>query len=77
MASQITSLPIIYLTVYSSAEQRKNQSSTFLAFVSPVNSPHKGPETRKMFPFDDVIMCNSDANPYTVCHEFGTETIEY
>ena len=23
----------------------------------PVNSPHKGPVTRKMFPFDDVIMC--------------------
>ena len=22
----------------------------------PVNSPHKGPITRKMFPFDDVIM---------------------
>ena len=32
-----------------------------MAFVrgihrSPVNSPHKGPVTRKMFPFDDVIM---------------------
>ena len=25
-------------------------------FRSPVNSPHKGPVTRKMFPFDDVIM---------------------
>ena len=25
----------------------------------PVNSPHKGPVTRKMFPFDDVIMGNS------------------
>ena len=24
----------------------------------PVNSPHKGPVTRKMFPFDDVIMVN-------------------
>ena len=23
---------------------------------SAVNSPHKGPVTRKMFPFDDVIM---------------------
>ena len=33
-----------------------------LAFVwgihrGPVNSPHKWPVTRKMFPFDDVIMC--------------------
>ena len=25
----------------------------------PVNSPHKGPVTRKMFPFDDVIMMTS------------------
>ena len=24
--------------------------------LGPVNSPHKGPVTRKMFPFDDVIM---------------------
>ena len=24
---------------------------------SPVNSPHKSPVTREMFPFDDVIMC--------------------
>ena len=44
------------------ADQRKHQSSASLAFVkgihrSPVNCPHKGPVTRKMFPFDDVIMC--------------------
>ena len=24
----------------------------------PVNSPHKGPVTRKMFPFTDVIICH-------------------
>ena len=33
----------------------------------PVNSPHKGPVTRKMFPFDDVIRwitCFSHGNPY-------------
>ena len=61
MASQITSLRIIYSTVYSGADQRKHQSSASLAFVrgihrSPVNSLHKWPATRKMFPFDDVIM---------------------
>ena len=61
IASQITSLTIIYSTVYSDADQRKHQSSASLAFVwgihrGPVNSPHKWPETRKMFPFDDVIM---------------------
>ena len=39
----------------------KTLSSASLAFVRgihrwPVNSPHNGPVTRKMFPFDDVIM---------------------
>ena len=61
MASQITFLTIVYSTVYSGADQRKNQSSASLAFVRgihrwPVNSPHKGPVTRKMFPTDGVIM---------------------
>ena len=61
MTSQITSLTIVYSTVYSGADQRKHQSSASLAFVrgihrGPVNAPHKWPVTRKMFPFDDVIM---------------------
>ena len=59
--SQITSLTIVYSAVYSGEDQRKHQSSASLAFVrgihrGPVNSPHKWPVTRKMFPFDDVIM---------------------
>ena len=63
MASQITSLMIVYSTGYSGADQRKHQSSPSLAFVRgiygwPVDSPHIGPVTRKMFPFDDVIMVN-------------------
>ena len=61
IASQITSLTIVYSTVYSDADQRKHQSSASLAFVrgiyrGPVSSPHKWSVTRKMFPFDDVIM---------------------
>ena len=61
IASQITSLTIVYSIVYSDADQRKHQSSASLAFVrgihrGPVNSPHTWPVTRKMFPFDDVIM---------------------
>ena len=61
VASQFTSLTIVYTTVYSDADQSKHQSSASLAFVwgihrGPVNSPHKWPVTRKMFPFDDVIM---------------------
>ena len=66
IASQITSLTIVYSAVYSDADQRKHQSSASLAFVpgihrGPVNSPHKWPVTRKMFPFDDVIMTVSVA----------------
>ena len=61
IASQITRLTIVYSIVYSDADQRKHQSSASLAFVwgihrGPVNSPHKWPVMRKMFPFDDVIM---------------------
>ena len=61
MASQITSLTIVYSPVYSGTDQRKHQSSASLAFVqgihrSSVNSPHKWPVTRNMFPFDEVIM---------------------
>ena len=62
MASQITSVTIVYPTVCSGTDQRKHQRSASLAFVWgihrwPVNSPHWGPViTRKMFPFDDVIM---------------------
>ena len=61
MASQITSLTIVYSTVDSGANQRKHQSSASLVFVWgihrwPVNFPHKWPVTQKMFPFNDVIM---------------------
>ena len=61
MVSQINSLTIVYSTVYSRRRSKKYQSSASLAFVRgirrwPVNSTHKGPVTRKMFPFDDVIM---------------------
>ena len=61
IASQITSLTIVYPTVYSEADQRKLQISAALAIVrgihrGPVNSPHKGPVTHKMFPFDDVTV---------------------
>ena len=64
MASQITSLTIVFSTVYSGADQSKHQSSASLAFVwgihrEPVNSPNTWPVTRKMFPFDDVIMCKA------------------
>ena len=61
MASPIISLTIVNSTVYSSTDERKYRSPASLAFVRgihrwTVNSPHKGPVTRKLFPFDDVIM---------------------
>ena len=76
IASQITSLTIVYSTVYSDADQRKHQSSASLAFVwgihrGPVNSPHKWPVTWKMFPFDDVIMISrlwDAAHCMTACY---------
>ena len=37
MASQITSLTIVYLSVYSGADQRKHQISASLAFVKGIH----------------------------------------
>ena len=61
MASQITSLTIVYSIVYSDADQRKYQNSASLVFAwgihrGPVNSQYKWPVTRRMFPIHDVIM---------------------
>ena len=78
MASQITSLTIVYSTIYSGVDQRKHQSSASLAFVWGihrwlVNSPHKWPVMWKMFPFDDVIinwLCYKGITEYTVSPPF-------
>ena len=72
MASQITSFTIVYSTVYPGADQRKHESPASLAFVrgihrGPVNSPHKWPVTRKLFPFDDVIMFKNECF-YSLLH---------
>ena len=69
VASQITSLEIVNSMVYSGTDQRKHQSSASLPFVrgirwSPVNSLHKRPVTRKMFPFDEDIMWYPAAEPW-------------
>ena len=60
IASQITSLTIVYSIVYSDADQRNIKAPRDWPVCGnspgPVNSPHKWPVTRKMFPFDDVIM---------------------
>ena len=82
MASQITSLTIVYSTVYSGTDQRKHQSSASLAIVGgihrgPVNSPHKWPVTRKMFPFDDVIMFLPGVPPRDPDCRSSDDTIRY
>ena len=52
---------IICSTFCSGMDQSKHQSSASVAFARgihlwPVDSPHKGPVSRKIFPFDGVIM---------------------
>ena len=63
---------MVYSAVYSGADQRKHQSSSSLAFVRgihrwPVNSPHKGPVMRTMFPFDDVFLQWQQSFPLLRC----------
>ena len=64
VASQMTGVSINCSTVYS-GRSTKYQSTASLVSVrgiyrSPVASPHKGPATQKMFPFDDVIMISRE-----------------
>ena len=62
VAHQITSLMVLYSTVYSDADQRKHQSSALLAGLCEGNSPVTGefPAQRasnaEMSSFDDFIM---------------------
>ena len=68
IASEITSRRFVNSTVYSGADRGKHESSASLAFVrgihrGPVDSTHKWPVTRKMFPFDDVIIYPWELHP--------------
>ena len=61
VASQVTGVSIICSPVCLGADQRIHQSTVWWAVEKgihrwPVDSPPKGPVTRKMVPFDDVIM---------------------
>ena len=72
MASQITSVSIVYRIDCS--DQRKHRVTGFCGGIHrrPMNSPHKWPVTRKMFPFDDVIMMNSWLScSYVLYHRLG------
>ena len=70
-ASQITDIPSVCSIVCSGAHHRKHQSSSSLAFVRgihrwPMDSPHKGPATRKMLllNFDNVINWKCTGNGF-------------
>ena len=74
IASQITSLTIVYST-FNSGEKSKKTSKLRVTGICAGYSPHKGPVTRKMLPFDDVIMTQrgpqwSDITPTLPLHEF-------
>ena len=61
MASLMTGVSIVYTTVCSAVDERKRQSSASLAIAMEihwwlVNYPHKGPATRKMLSFDDIMI---------------------
>ena len=61
MASQITSLTLVHSTVYSRCRLNKTLKLRVTGLCggshqSPMNCLHKGPVTRKMFPFHDVNM---------------------
>ena len=62
IATQITSLKIVYSTVYSDADKKKKTSKLRVTGLCAGNIPGTGefptqrPVTRKMFQFDDVIM---------------------
>ena len=61
---------------------KKYQSPVSLAFVrgihrSPVDSPHKGPVTRKMGPFDDVIMLSLHDAHATVMNEINFFQVQF
>ena len=57
IASQITDASSVCSNICAGADQIKHQSAASLTFMAGTGGfPHKGPEKRKMFSFDGVIM---------------------
>ena len=55
-ASRLFSQPFIQAQIKENTKVPRNWPFVRGIHRWPVNSPHKGPVTRKLFPFDDVIM---------------------
>ena len=81
MVSLLTSLTIVYSTLYSGADERKHQSSASLVFLSEFTVTgefHKGPIMQKMLPFDDVIIhisAPTGCTGYWTGHEYGSRIV--
>ena len=75
MATQITSLAI-FLLKRLFRRRSKNTSKLRVTGLckgnSPVTCAHKGPVTRKMFSFDDVIMCKIHKFPSLFQESFAS-----
>ena len=61
-------------------KSKKTPMFRALAFVrgihrSPVNSPYKGPVTRKMFPFDDGIMKHNSHFPFPIIYQHWDDEV--
>ena len=67
IASQITSLTIVYSTVYSGADQRNITAPRHWPLCGEFTGDRWIPVTRKMCPFDDVIM----GQMFHVASEYG------
>ena len=73
MTSSINIVSSICSTICFGGHQRKHQKSASLVFMRgihrwPVDSPHKGPITRKMFRFDDVLVKHMYVNKEDLHH---------
>ena len=73
MASQITSLTVVYSTVYSDADQRKHQSSASLAFVWGIHRDRWIPRTKASYATNVSIWWRHHVihiiMPANLCHQ--------
>ena len=71
MASQITSLAVVYSTVYSDADQRKHQSSASLAFVWGIHRDRWIPRTKGQLRGKCFHLMTSSCNKNTLSHQLA------
>ena len=77
IASQITSLTIVYTTVYSDADQSKHQSSASLAFVWGIHRDRWIPRTKGQLRGKCFHLMTSSCGPlYLRCQDYGTGIAE-